>query len=151
MHEFAERGLPAVNACLNALSALLAFSGWLCIRRKRVDLHRRLMVSAASASALFLICYVVRMLLTGAHHFVGPPAFKIAYLAILFSHMSLAVAVVPLVGRVLFLGAKGRLDEHRPLARITLPIWLYVSVTGVLIYVLLYHVSGRWTVAGAPG
>ena len=143
MHEFAERGLPAVNACLNAVSALLAFSGWLCIRRKRVGLHWRFMVSAATASALFLVCYVVRMMLTGAHHFEGPQALRVAYLVILFSHMSLAVAVVPLVGRVLFLGAKGQLDRHRPLARITLPIWLYVSVTGVLIYVLLYHVSGR--------
>lgn len=145
MHEFAERVLPAVNACLNALSASLAFTGWLFIRRKRVDVHRRFMVAAASASALFLVCYVVRMLLTGAHRFEGPPALRHAYLALLFSHMALAVAVVPLVGRVLWLGATGQLDKHRPLARITLPIWLYVSVTGVLIYVLLYHVSGRWT------
>jgi putative membrane protein len=143
--EFAERGLPAVNACLNSLSALLALSGWLCIRRKRVDLHWRLMVAAACASALFLICYVVRMLLTGAHSFEGPAGIRQIYLAILFSHMTLAVAVVPLVGRVLWLGAKGQLDKHRPLARITLPIWLYVSLTGVLIYVLLYHVSGRWS------
>ena len=133
--------LPAVNACLNGLSATLAFLGFLAIRRKNVWLHWRLMVAAASASALFLICYVTRMLLTGPHRFEGPPALHLAYLVLLFSHMTLAVAVVPLVITVLVHGAKGRIEKHRTLARVTLPIWLYVSVTGVLIYVMLYHLS----------
>lgn len=133
--------LPAVNACLNGLSATLAFLGWLAIRRKNVELHWRLMVSASAASALFLVCYVIRMLLTGAHRFEGPPWLRNVYLVILFTHMTLAVAVVPLVITVLVLGAKKRLEKHRRLARITLPIWLYVSVTGVLIYVMLYHLS----------
>jgi putative membrane protein len=100
------------------------------------------MIAATSSSALFLVSYVTRMLITGAHRFVGPEWLRVSYLVLLFTHMTLAVAVVPLIGRVIWLGATGRLVKHRRLARVTLPIWLYVSVTGVIIYVMVYHVSG---------
>ena len=143
MSTFADTILPAVNASLNATSACLVTIGWFAIRARRVTLHKRCMLAAVATSALFLVCYVVRTALTGTHRFEGPPALRAGYLTVLFSHMMLAIVALPLVTRTAYLGLRGRLDQHRRLARITLPIWLYVSVTGVLIYVLLYHVSGH--------
>ncbi len=143
MSSFADTVLPAINGSLNAISATLVLTGWRAIKRKNVTLHRRCMKAAIAASALFLVCYVIRASLTGTHRFEGPAAIRMLYLVVLFSHMTLAVLVVPLVGRTAYLAIRGRLDEHRRIARVTLPIWLYVSVTGVLIYILLYHVSGR--------
>ncbi len=100
------------------------------------------MLGAVSASGLFLVLYVIRFSLTGTHRFAGEGLAKTFYLGILFSHMILAVVVLPMVLRLLFLAGRERFDEHRRLARWTFPIWLYVSVTGLLVYALLYHVYG---------
>jgi putative membrane protein len=134
--------LAAVNATLNGLSALLILVGWLAIRGGARGRHRTLMLSAFTVSALFLVSYLTRVCLTGTHRYPGHGAWKAIYLAILLSHMTLAMATPPLVIRSLWLALKQRLPEHRRLVRWTLPIWMYVSVTGVLVYALLYHPPG---------
>ena len=134
--------LAMVNASLNATSALALAAGYVFIRRSRVRLHRRAMVTALTASALFLVFYLTRVAFTGTHEFAGDGAAKVAYLTILFSHMVLAVAVVPLVLRLLWLLRSRRFHAHARLARWTFPIWAYVSVTGLVVYVLLYQVYG---------
>jgi len=134
--------LALVNASLNATSALALATGYVFIRRRKAHLHRRAMVTALTASALFLVFYLTRVAFTGTHEFAGEGAAKAAYLTILFSHMVLAVAVVPLVLRLLWLLGKRRFHDHARLARWTFPIWAYVSVTGLVVYVLLYRVYG---------
>lgn len=134
--------LALVNASLNATSALALAAGWVFIRRRRVRLHRRAMVTALAASTLFLAFYLTRVAFTGTHEFAGEGGARILYLTILFSHMVLAVAVVPLVLRLLWLIWKRRYAAHARLARWTFPIWGYVSVTGLLVYLLLYQVYG---------
>ena len=132
--------LPPLNACLNALSAILLTAGFFAIRARKTELHRILMVSAFASSTLFLISYLTRFALTGTTTFAGTGAAKVVYLSILFSHMALAIVLVPLVLRTLWLAARlKRFDAHRKLARITLPIWMYVSVTGVVVYFMLYQ------------
>jgi uncharacterized membrane protein YozB (DUF420 family) len=133
--------LPAVNATLNFTSAVLLFTGWRAVRTKRIALHRFTMQAAFVTSAIFLVCYLTRFYLTGAHRFPGSGALRIAYLSILFSHMILAVATVPLVLRTLYLARRSRWTEHRKIAKITFPVWMYVSVTGVVVYVMLYHLA----------
>jgi len=134
--------LALVNASLNATSALALTVGWIFIKRRRLRLHRRAMITAVSASALFLVFYVTRVALTGTHRFAGVGASKVVYLSILFSHMTLAVVVVPLVLRLLWLVRHRRFRDHARLARWTFPIWGYVSVTGLVVYLLLYQVYG---------
>lgn len=134
--------LAAVNATLNATSALALFAGLYFIRRRQIARHRAAMLTAVSASALFLVFYVTRFLLTGTHEFAGSGTAKTVYLSVLFSHMVLAVVVVPLVLRLLFLANRERFVEHARLARWTFPIWAYVSLTGLLVYLLLYQVYG---------
>jgi putative membrane protein len=134
--------LALVNASLNAISALALATGWVFVRRRKVRLHRRAMLTALAASGLFLVFYVTRVAFTGTHQFAGVGAAKAAYLSVLFSHMTLAVIVVPLVLRLLWLVWKRRFHEHARLARWTFPIWAYVSVTGLAVYVLLYQVYG---------
>jgi uncharacterized membrane protein YozB (DUF420 family) len=133
--------LPPVNATLNATSAILLFVGYRAIRTKRVALHRFVMQAAFVTSTIFLVCYLTRFYLTGAHRFPGGGWLKAVYLTILFSHMALAVVTVPLVLRTLFLARAARFVEHRKLALVTFPVWMYVSVTGVIVYVMLYHVA----------
>jgi putative membrane protein len=132
----------ALDAILNATSAVALFTGFFMIRRKRVRQHRRAMLTAVTASALFLVSYLTRTALTGTHRFAGVGTAKVVYLSILFSHMTLAALVVPLVLRLLWLVSKDRFDDHKRLARWTFPVWAYVSVTGLVVYVLLYHVYG---------
>lgn len=134
--------LAALDAILNATSAAALFTGFVAIRRKRVRLHWRAMLTAVAASALFLVSYLTRVGLTGTHRFAGQGAAKVVYLSILFSHMTLAVLVVPLVLRLLYLVMKRRFPDHARLARWTFPIWAYVSVTGLVVYLLLYQVYG---------
>ena len=134
--------LAPVNAGLNLTSTVCLLVGFAYIRKKETRHHRRAMLGAVAASGLFLILYVVRFSLTGTHRFAGEGFAKVAYLSILFSHMVLAAAVVPLVLSLLFLAWKNRFDAHARLARWTLPIWLYVSVTGLVVYLLLYHLYG---------
>ena len=134
--------LALCNACLNGTAAALLFGGWMAIRRGRRDVHWKFMAGAFSVSCLFLVSYIVRVLVSGTHRYPGGGLWKAIYLAILMTHMLLAVAVPPLALRTLFLAIKKRYAEHRRLVRWTWPIWMYVSVTGVLVYVLLYHPPG---------
>jgi putative membrane protein len=131
--------LPVLNACLNGTSAVCLLLGYLAIRRGDRVMHSRLMRGAFLASSVFLASYLTRMALFGSKHFVGTGAAKAFYLTVLFSHMFLAMGVLPLVLRVLYLALKERFAEHRRLARVTYPAWLYVSVTGVVVYFMLYH------------
>lgn len=131
--------LATVNAVLNALAAVLLVAGWVLIRRGRVKAHRGVMVAAFVVSTVFLVSYLTRYAIEGTHRFAGPDAVRPIYLAILATHVPLAAAVPLLALRMFFLAWKGRFDSHRRLGRITLPIWLYVSVTGVLIYCMLYQ------------
>jgi len=135
--------LPSVNASLNATSAVLLVLGWRAIRRGHVARHRALMLSALASSILFLAGYITRIALTGTHAFPGSGAFRAAYLAVLASHTLLAAAAAPMILRTLFLALKARFPDHRRIARATFPVWLYVSVTGVAVYAMLYVIAPR--------
>lgn len=135
--------LAPINAGLNTTSFLLLILGYVEIRRKNVALHRLCMVGAFGTSVVFLVSYLTRYALTGTHKFPLGGGWKALYFSILFSHMILAVVILPLVLRTLYLAWKGRFAEHRKIARVTYPLWVYVSLTGVLVYVLLYQVP-RW-------
>jgi uncharacterized membrane protein YozB (DUF420 family) len=134
--------LALVNAGLNASSAVALGVGFVLIRRRKVRAHRRAMLVAISTSALFLVFYVTRVGLTGTHDFAGDGAARTVYLGVLFSHMLLAVVVVPLVLRLLYLVRPGRFREHARLARWVLPVWAYVSVRGLVVYLMLYRIYG---------
>lgn len=136
------RILPAVNASLNASAAVLLTAGFLFIRRKKIAAHRACMTAAFTVSALFLATYLTHHALHGSTRFQGTGAARTLYFAILISHTVLAVAILPLALRTLFLAAHDRIAEHRRIARWTLPLWLYVSVTGVVVYWMLYQM--RW-------
>jgi protein SCO1 len=131
--------LAMLNAILNGTSALLLLCGFVAIRKKRVDIHWRCMVGAFTVSCLFLVSYIVRVLVSGTHRYPGGGIGKVVYLAVLTSHMFLAMAVPPLALRTLYLALKKRFAEHRRIVRFTWPIWMYVSVTGVVVYLMLYH------------
>jgi putative membrane protein len=131
--------LPAVNASLNALSGVLLFLGFLLVRSRRIAAHRRVMLAAFVTSSLFLMCYVVYHAQVGSVPFTRQGFVRPLYFAILITHVTLAAAVLPLAILTLSRGLKGRYAPHRRIARWTLPIWMYVSVTGVLVYVLLYQ------------
>ncbi|HYB53718.1 MAG TPA: DUF420 domain-containing protein [Thermoanaerobaculia bacterium] len=133
------RDLPAVNAFLNATSAFLLLLGYRAIRRLHIERHRALMISAAVTSTLFLASYITYHARVGSMRFTGQGPVRTLYFAILISHTVLAVIVVPLVLRTLYLGLRRRDHRHRRIARITLPLWLYVSVTGVVVYWMLYR------------
>ncbi len=136
--------MPAINAGLNATSAVLLTAGYLFIRRRRITAHKTCMLSAFVTSTLFLICYVAyhvgRRRLTGSAHveFRGEGAIRAIYLSILVSHVLLAFLVLPLSLTTLFRAFREQFERHRRIARWTLPIWLYVSVTGVVVYCMLY-------------
>ena len=132
--------LPAVNACLNGLSAVFLTAGYVFIKRKNQRAHRNCMVSAFVTSTVFLICYLIYHFNAGRTVFKKPEWFRPVYLTILISHTLLAVAIVPLVLVTLRRAIKQRFELHKKIARWTWPIWMYVSVTGVLIYLLLYQI-----------
>ncbi len=135
--------LPPVNAALNGIAALLLLAGLLLVRRRRIAAHRRVMLTAFAVSSLFLLCYVAHKAWRGFESttFHAEGAAKVAYLALLFSHVTLAMAVPVLAITLIALGLRGRIARHRRLARVAWPIWMYVSVTGVVIYLLLYHLN----------
>ncbi len=135
------RILPGLNAALNATSAIFLLAGWRAIRAGRRDRHRALMLAALGSSALFLVGYLTRVAMTGTHRFPGSGPLRATYLAVLASHTVLAVVALPMVLRTLYLALRERFDEHRRLARWTFPVWTYVSVTGVAVYVMLYHLA----------
>lgn len=133
---------PSFNAGLNVACAVLLTAGFLFIRRKNVAAHKLCMLSAFGVSTVFLISYLAYHALHGSTRFPGTGPVRPAYFTILISHTILAIAIVPLVLRTLFLAARDRIAEHRRIARWTLPLWLYVSVTGVVVYWMLYQM--RW-------
>lgn len=134
--------LAPVNAALNFTAFVCLTVGWIFIRGGNREAHRKAMLGAVTASVLFLVFYVTRFALTGTHRFAGEGLARTVYLSILFSHMVLAVVVVPLVLRLLYLAFNERFAEHRRLARWTFPIWMYVSVTGIVVYLMLYQIYG---------
>jgi uncharacterized membrane protein YozB (DUF420 family) len=132
--------LPAVNAVLNGTSAVLIASGRRFIKRGKLRTHRRFMIAAVITSSLFLISYIWYHAHAGVVRFQGQGWSRPVYFTILISHTILAAAVVPLVLITLMRALRGRYDRHRLIARWTYPVWMYVSITGVVIYLLLYHV-----------
>jgi len=131
--------LPVVNASLNGLATVLLIAGYICIRRRRIAAHRALMVAAFSTSVLFLISYLVYHAHAGSRPFPGRGIVRVIYFAILITHVVLAATIPPLAGLTLWRGYAGRFDRHVRIARWTLPLWLYVSVTGIVVYWMLYQ------------
>ena len=131
--------LPALNASLNAISACLLVCGYIFIRQNSIKAHTMCMVCAFCVSILFLISYVYYHFHQGSTPFTGQGWIRIVYFTVLISHIILAVAIVPLAVMTLARGLKGQFGKHVKIARITLPVWLYVSVTGVLVYWMLYQ------------
>lgn len=131
--------LPAVNATLNGLSAVLIATGYVLIRRGRRDLHKQVMLVALATSSLFLVSYVIYHANTGSRPFQGTGLIRPVYFAILITHVILAAVIVPLVLTTAIRGLKAQYRLHKAIARWTLPLWLYVSVTGVVIYLMLYQ------------
>ena len=138
--------LPAVNGSLNGLSTLFLTAGYIFIKKKNQQAHRNCMIAAFATSTLFLICYITYhtyvgyVLHRGPTRFVDPAWFRPIYLGILLTHTVLAVVIVPMVLITLSRGLKARFAQHKKIARWTWPLWMYVSVTGVLIYLLLYQI-----------
>ena len=131
--------LPALNATLNATAALLLTIGWILIKRGRRDAHRKVMLAAFCTSAVFLVSYLVYHAQVGSVRFTKPGPIRAVYFSILLTHTILAAAIVPLVLITLSRGLSAKYDRHRRIARWTMPLWLYVSVTGVIVYLMLYH------------
>ncbi|HTJ00989.1 MAG TPA: DUF420 domain-containing protein [Dongiaceae bacterium] len=138
--------LPVVNATLNGLSAIFLTAGYICIRRRNQKAHRNCMIAAFATSTIFLACYLTYhgylawVLHRGPTRFINPPAWRPVYLAILLTHTVLAMVIVPLVFMTLSRAVKQRYELHRKIARWTWPLWMYVSVTGVIIYLMLYQI-----------
>ena len=131
--------LPAINATLNSLSAGLLATGYVLIRRGRVTPHKACMLAAFGTSTLFLTSYVIYHANVGSKPFLGEGLIRIVYFTVLVSHVALAVSILPLALITLSHALRGRFGRHIALARWTLPIWLYVSVTGVIVYLMLYQ------------
>lgn len=133
---------PVLNATLNGTSAVLITTGRLLIGRKQVQLHRVCMMAAVATSSLFLISYLYYHAHVGSVHFPGQGWVRAVYFMVLISHTLLAAAVVPLVMLSLNYGLRSRFDRHRRISRWTFPVWLYVSITGVVVYIMLYQIYG---------
>jgi putative membrane protein len=136
-----EGPLPTIMACLNTAATVCLVTGYVLIRRKNVAGHRRAMLTAFVISGLFLTTYLLHHALAGNVLFRGQGLARTIYLLILVPHVLLAVTVLPLAIVTIRRGLSGRIALHRPLAKVTLPIWLYVSVTGVIVYVMLYRLG----------
>jgi putative membrane protein len=131
-----------VNATLNAVAAVLLGAGFYFIRRRRIGAHRICMVSAFAVSVVFLICYIAYHYQVGDVRFQGHGTVRPVYFTILISHVILAVVIVPLAIITLARALRLRFDAHRRIARWTWPLWMYVSVTGVIVYLMVYHIYG---------
>jgi putative membrane protein len=131
--------LPTLNAILNSISAILLAIGFLFIRNKNIKAHRACMIAAFATSTLFLISYLIYHYNHGATGFSGQGIARLIYFTVLITHTILAAAIVPMVFITFSRALRKRFDKHRKIARWTLPLWLYVSVTGVFVYVMLYH------------
>jgi uncharacterized membrane protein YozB (DUF420 family) len=131
--------LPAVNATLNATSGIFLFTGYVLIKKRRINAHRNAMLAAFASSMLFLTSYLVYHYHTGSRPFPGTGAIRLVYFAILISHVLLAIAILPLAISTLTKGLRGQYTRHKRVAKWTFPLWMYVSVTGVVVYVMLYQ------------
>jgi len=131
--------VPTINAALNATAAALLVSGYVAIRRRRRRLHRACMLAALATSALFLGSYLAYHARVGSVRFAGPERLRVAYLAILLTHSVLAALVAPAAVTAAWLALRGQFARHRAVARWTLPVWVYVSLTGVVVYWMLYR------------
>ncbi len=131
--------LPAVNATLNATSGLLLSIGYLLIKRRRINAHRNTMLAAFASSILFLVSYVVYHYHAGSRPFPGQGAIRGVYFAILISHVILAIVILPMAVTTLSRGLRGQYVRHVRVAKWTFPVWMYVSVTGVIVYLMLYQ------------
>ena len=136
-----ENWLPLINTALIVVSGISAALGYVFIRQWKIQQHKIAMLTATSFAALFLIVYVTRFVVYGSKLFVGEGAVRVLYFAILISHTILAIATVPLVLTTLYRALKRRFRDHKKIARVTLPIWLYVAVTGWVIYMMLYQLD----------
>jgi len=132
--------LPHVNACLNGTSALLLFTGYTFIRSRNVAAHRTCQIAALCVSILFLISYLTYHFHHGATRFQGTGVVRPIYFTILLTHTVLAIVIVPLVTLTFYRALRNDFTRHRRIARITLPLWLYVSITGVIVYLMLYQI-----------
>ena len=131
--------LPLVNASLNGLATVLLITGYVCIRQRRIAAHRAAMIAAFVTSVLFLISYVIYHAHTGSRPFPGRGSIRPVYFGILITHIVLAATIPPLAGVTLWRAYRRRFDRHMKIARWTLPIWLYVSITGIVVYLMLYR------------
>ena len=136
---FTTQDLPALNATLNSLSTMFIIAGWIFIRRDEKRKHAACMIAALTTSAVFLLGYLVHKYFNSTTRFTDPAWVRPWYFVLLFSHLILAMVIVPLVIKTVYHAARRQWDKHRRIARWTLPIWLYVSVTGVLVYFFLYQ------------
>lgn len=132
--------LPHLNATLNATAAILLLGGYYFIRHGRIERHRACMIAAAIVSALFLVSYLTHRFYAPILQFRGPASLAIPYYTLLISHVTLSVAIVPLVALTLWRALKGRFLMHRRVARWAWPAWMYVSITGIAVYIVLYQV-----------
>jgi putative membrane protein len=131
--------LPLVNASLNGIATVLLIVGYVCIRRRRIAAHRAAMVAAFATSVLFLISYLIYHAHAGSRAFPGEGPIRVVYFVILISHIILAATIPPLAGITLWRAYRRRFDRHMKIARWTLPLWLYVSITGIVVYWMLYQ------------
>jgi uncharacterized membrane protein YozB (DUF420 family) len=131
--------LPTVNATLNATSGVFLLIGYVLIRRRRIKAHRNAMLAAFASSTLFLVSYLIYHANVGSRPFGGQGAIRLVYFAVLISHVILAAAILPMAISTLSRGLRGRYVEHKRIARWTFPTWMYVSVTGVIVYFMLYQ------------
>ena len=132
---------PAINAVLNLTAFILLLAGRMSIARGDVAQHKKRMLAAFTTSAVFLVSYLARFATTGAHRYPHPGIDRVIYFIILFSHMVLAVLLVPFLLRALQHALKGRFEAHKKLVHYVWPVWVYVSVTGVIVYLMLYHLG----------
>jgi uncharacterized membrane protein YozB (DUF420 family) len=131
--------LPTVNATLNAISGIFLLTGYVLIKRRQIDAHRNAMLGAFVTSTLFLISYLVYHAQAGSRPFTGQGLIRYVYFVILISHIVLAAAILPMAISTLSRGLRGRYAEHKRIAKKTFPAWMYVSVTGVIVYLMLYQ------------
>jgi putative membrane protein len=131
--------LPTVNATLNAVSGVFLLVGYILIRRRQINAHRNAMLGAFASSTLFLISYLVYHAHAGSRPFTGQGAIRYVYFAILISHVTLAAVILPMAITTLSRGLSGRYSDHKRIAKWTFPTWMYVSVTGVIVYMMLYQ------------
>ena len=136
---FTSHDLPAMNAVLNGISTILICGGWYMISREKKRAHAGFMIAALTTSAIFLVGYLVHKYFNGTTPFTQPASVRPWYLLLLVTHLILAIAIVPLIGKTVYHAARQQWAKHRAIAKWTLPIWLYVSVTGVLVYFFLYQ------------